>query len=216
MYSLTIAQVRGTKAQLTATNAVIQADQLCIELDTNIYTVGNGAGAYNSIRGNSSLTSDERRSADDVHYASLNAPSGGGGAVDSVNGETGVVVLDATDVGADPAGSAAAAQAASDPLKTLQTTAATAITLTADHFGKITECTAETTITVTVPISLGLSGVKTAYFTQSNTAQVVFVTSGGAVIRSTTGALGTYGQYATVALRTTLTTDAYNLSGQVG
>ena len=36
----------------------------------------------------------------------------GGGAVDSVNGETGVVVLDASDVGADPAGSAASAQAA--------------------------------------------------------------------------------------------------------
>lgn len=31
---------------------------------------------------------------------------GGGGAVDSVNGQTGVVVLDAIDVGADPAGSA--------------------------------------------------------------------------------------------------------------
>lgn len=40
---------------------------------------------------------------------------GGGGAVDSVNGQTGVVVLDAGDVGADPAGSAAAAQAASQP-----------------------------------------------------------------------------------------------------
>jgi hypothetical protein len=35
---------------------------------------------------------------------------GGGGAVDSVNGQTGVVVLDAGDVGADPAGSAAAAE----------------------------------------------------------------------------------------------------------
>lgn len=34
------------------------------------------------------------------------APSGGG-AVDSVNGQTGVVVLDATDVGADPAGTTA-------------------------------------------------------------------------------------------------------------
>lgn len=33
---------------------------------------------------------------------------GGGGAVDSVNGQTGVVVLDAGDVGADPAGTAAA------------------------------------------------------------------------------------------------------------
>lgn len=38
--------------------------------------------------------------------------TGGGGAVDSVNGKTGVVVLDAVDVWADPAGSAAAAQAA--------------------------------------------------------------------------------------------------------
>jgi hypothetical protein len=36
----------------------------------------------------------------------------GGGAVDSVNGETGAVVLDASDVGADPAGSAASAQTA--------------------------------------------------------------------------------------------------------
>lgn len=37
---------------------------------------------------------------------------GGGGAVDSVNGQTGVVVLDAADVGADAAGTAAAAVAA--------------------------------------------------------------------------------------------------------
>lgn len=36
----------------------------------------------------------------------------GGGAVDSVNGQTGVVVLDAVDVGADPAGTATAAIAA--------------------------------------------------------------------------------------------------------
>lgn len=35
--------------------------------------------------------------------------TGGGGAVDSVNGQTGVVVLDAGDVGADPAGTAAEA-----------------------------------------------------------------------------------------------------------
>lgn len=35
-------------------------------------------------------------------------PGSGGGAVDSVNGQTGVVVLDAGDVGADPAGTAAA------------------------------------------------------------------------------------------------------------
>jgi hypothetical protein len=40
----------------------------------------------------------------------LVAVGGGGGAVDSVNGQTGVVVLDANDVGADPAGSAATAE----------------------------------------------------------------------------------------------------------
>jgi len=37
----------------------------------------------------------------------LESGGDGGGAVDSVNGETGVVVLDAGDVGADPAGTAA-------------------------------------------------------------------------------------------------------------
>lgn len=42
--------------------------------------------------------------------------SGGSGAITSVNGQTGVVVLGAADVSADPAGSAAAAQAASQPL----------------------------------------------------------------------------------------------------
>lgn len=43
-------------------------------------------------------------------------PAAGGGAVDSVNGQTGVVVLGAADVGADAAGAAAAAQAASQPV----------------------------------------------------------------------------------------------------
>jgi hypothetical protein len=45
--------------------------------------------------------------------------AGSGGAVDSVNGQTGVVVLTAGDVAADPAGSAAAAAAASQPLATI-------------------------------------------------------------------------------------------------
>lgn len=55
--------------------------------------------------------------------------TGGGGAVDSVNGQTGVVVLTAADVGADPAGSAStaqtAAEAASDPAGTATSTVAT-------------------------------------------------------------------------------------------
>ncbi len=48
----------------------------------------------------------------DAALDSLRAdPGGGGSAVDSVNGKTGVVVLDADDVGADPAGSADAVRA---------------------------------------------------------------------------------------------------------
>ena len=45
-------------------------------------------------------------SGDDVSFEV--GTGGGGGAVDSVNGETGTVVLTAADVGADPAGTAAA------------------------------------------------------------------------------------------------------------
>lgn len=44
----------------------------------------------------------------DEWSAAIIGGGGGGGAVDSVNGQTGVVVLDAADVGADPAGTAAA------------------------------------------------------------------------------------------------------------
>lgn len=48
----------------------------------------------------------------DARLDALESGGGGGGAVDSVNGETGVVVLSAIDVGADAAGTAAAAVAA--------------------------------------------------------------------------------------------------------
>jgi hypothetical protein len=44
----------------------------------------------------------------------ISIEQGGGGAVDSVNGQTGIVVLDANDVGADVAGAAAAAEAAAN------------------------------------------------------------------------------------------------------
>lgn len=47
------------------------------------------------------------------------AAGGGGGAVTSVNSQTGAVVLTATDVGADVAGAAAAAAAASQPIGTI-------------------------------------------------------------------------------------------------
>jgi hypothetical protein len=47
------------------------------------------------------------------------AAGGGGGAVTSVNGQVGAVVLDAGDVGADVAGAAAAAASASQPIGTI-------------------------------------------------------------------------------------------------
>lgn len=50
----------------------------------------------------------------DFDIAWEDAPSGGGGAVDSVNGQTGVVVLDAADVGADASGAATAALATAE------------------------------------------------------------------------------------------------------
>ena len=54
------------------------------------------------------IVEDSGRAIVNIQWASAGA--GGGGAVDSVNGQTGVVVLDATDVGADVAGAAATAE----------------------------------------------------------------------------------------------------------
>ena len=59
--------------------------------------------------------------------------SPGGGAVDSVNGQTGVVVLDAADVGADASGSAAAAQAAAATDATTKANAAQAAAIAASQ-----------------------------------------------------------------------------------
>ena len=47
-----------------------------------------------------------------VFEGTIATTGGGGGAVDSVNGQTGVVVLDATDVGADASGAASSAVSA--------------------------------------------------------------------------------------------------------
>lgn len=61
----------------------------------------------------------------------LDITGGGTGAVDSVNGQTGVVVLTATDVGADASGAAAAAQAASDPVGAASAAGAAAVAIAA-------------------------------------------------------------------------------------
>jgi hypothetical protein len=69
-YNLTIAQLRYTKAQFTATNPVPLSGQLCIETDTQTAKVGDGSTAYASLPV-VPLSGDERRSADDV-WAGMN------------------------------------------------------------------------------------------------------------------------------------------------
>lgn len=70
--------------------------------------VGTGIGIVDTIVAGTNISVDNTDPANPVVSASV--------PVTSVNGETGAVILDAADVGADPAGSAAAAQAASQPL----------------------------------------------------------------------------------------------------
>ena len=108
-YSLSVAQDRRTKAQFAASNPTPSSGQLCIETDSGVYTTGDGSSAYLTIRGNSDLSGSDRQSADDV-YAAMGlgdsrdevGEGGGGGAVDSVNGATGVVVLEAEDIDISP------------------------------------------------------------------------------------------------------------------
>lgn len=68
-YNLELPQVRATKAQLTATNAIYDDGTLIIETDSSTYTTGDGVNAYLSIRGNTELSNDELTSAGDVYKA---------------------------------------------------------------------------------------------------------------------------------------------------
>lgn len=79
---------RDTAANWTSVDPVLADGEAGYETDTGQEKTGDGTTAWTSL------------------------PYFGGGSVSSVNGETGVVVLIATDVGADPAGSAAAALSA--------------------------------------------------------------------------------------------------------
>ncbi len=113
---------------------------------------------------------------------------GGGGAVDSVNGETGVVVLDAADVGADPAGTAAAlvddlsgvtnaATARSNlGLGTAATTAATDYATAAhNHSGVYQPADAD----LTAIAGLTSAADKLPYFTGAGTAALADLSSFG-------------------------------------
>lgn len=77
---------RDTAANWTAANPVLAQGEIGIELDglgtsTVLQKIGDGVTAWDSLP-----------------YLST---GGGGGAVDSVNGQTGVVVLDKSDIGLD-------------------------------------------------------------------------------------------------------------------
>lgn len=81
---------RDTSANWASENPVLLSGEFGFDTDTGEVKVGNGTDTW-----------------DDLVALGM-----GGGAVDSVNGDTGVVVLTAADVGADPAGTAASAIAA--------------------------------------------------------------------------------------------------------
>lgn len=83
---------KDTAANWTAANPILSDAEFAKETDTGKIKIGNGVTAWNSL----------------PYFTS------GAGSVDSVNGQTGTVVLDFTDVGADEAGSAAAALASSN------------------------------------------------------------------------------------------------------
>lgn len=86
----TIQQRYGTAAEWTAENPTLKMAEVGYETDTKKRKTGDGVTEWNNLA----------------------YEDGGAGAVSSVNGQTGAVSLDASDVGADPAGSAAAAQSA--------------------------------------------------------------------------------------------------------
>lgn len=74
-------------------------------------TSGGGGGGGITITGVTEIIAGTNITVDSSNpQKPIVSATGGGGAVDSVNGQTGVVVLDAGDVSADPAGSASTAE----------------------------------------------------------------------------------------------------------
>lgn len=109
---------RDVATDLAADNPTLAAGEAAMETDTGRWKLG--PGAWNTLPYQNGTTAAQvpfvpagTIAATDVQAAIVEvaAEAGSGGAVASVNGQTGVVSLDATDVGADTAGSAAAVQA---------------------------------------------------------------------------------------------------------
>jgi hypothetical protein len=92
---------------------------------------------------------------------------GGGGAVDSVNGQTGVVVLTASSVGADPAGSAATAQAnaiaASDPAGAAAAALASAVASSAQRASNLSDLTNAATARTNLGLGTAATQPSTAF-----------------------------------------------------
>ena len=76
-HDLSILQLRYTKAQFAASNPTPSSGQLCIETDSGTTKVGDGYSAYSALT-NSTLSGEERTSADDVWASrgSGNIPAG--------------------------------------------------------------------------------------------------------------------------------------------
>lgn len=81
---------RGLASQWTSVNPVLGDGEIGLETDTGKFKFGDGVTVWTGLP--------------------YSASGGGGGAVDSVNSQTGVVVLTAADVGADVSGAATTAQ----------------------------------------------------------------------------------------------------------
>ncbi len=118
---------RDVASDLAADNPTLASGEAAMETDTGRWKLG--PGAWNSLPYQPGTTAAQMAFAATGTIAATNvqdaivevaAEAGGGGAVASVNGQTGVVSLDAADVGADTAGSSAAVQANLDGHEALQ------------------------------------------------------------------------------------------------
>lgn len=149
---------------------------------------------------------------DAAETITIAATGGGGGAVDSVNGETGAVVLDAADVGAAPAththaiGDVTGLQAALDAKAPATVTAnvqtGTTYTLVLADAGRVVEMSNASANTLTVPpnsaVAFPIGTLIEVY--QVSTGQTTIAGGSGVTLRAPNGAK-LASQYATASLR---------------
>jgi hypothetical protein len=147
--------------------------------------------------------------------------SGGGGAVDSVNGQTGVVVLDTDDISEGTTNLyytdtrvqtylTAEKIAAAYPTTTIS---GATLTLSGTHEQKMLICDRPTAITITIPTGLSRDAEVLIY--QANTGAVTITAGSGVTLRNTSGFNDiTAEQYAIVGLKQLGTTDVWIITGE--